>query len=142
MDVQVGLLAKNLTEIDKKKNIVEKLSKQISQDSSQTDASLQEELERMKRELASLRAAGQTPRPGRQIGAWQSFETSPHSKLREAQSIARAQTSTVSEQHQQTLDQATSLIGEFSESVTKFMESEWPSFEKRMRESPLKWPDE
>jgi photosystem II stability/assembly factor-like uncharacterized protein len=139
VDLQAAKLSKDLKEIDKKISLVEALHKQLSGDSLQSHGALEEQLIQMKDRLIALKAEGQTPRPARQVGAWQSFETSPRSKLREAQNIGRAQINEVSELHKRVLEQATSLIADFSESVTAFMETEWPSFEKKVKESHLKW---
>ena len=139
VDVQVAKLTSQLKEIDRKTGIVEKLIKQLKEDTSQSHDALEEQLMQMKRRLVSLKAEGRTPRPDRQTGAWQSFETSPYSKIREAQIIGKAQTEVISEQHKKVLEQATSLIADFSRSVTAFMETEWPPFEKKVKESHLQW---
>ena len=44
----------------------------------------------MENELEILRAKGQTPRPKRQLGAWQSFETTPFSMLQDLLMVADA----------------------------------------------------
>ena len=139
VDLQAAKLSKDLKEIDKKISLVDALQKQLSGDSLQSHEALEEQLVQMKGRLIALKAEGQTPRPDRQLGAWQSFETSPRSKLREAQNIGRAQTTEISQQHKRVLEQATSLIADFSESINAFMETEWPPFEKKVRESHPKW---
>ena len=141
VDLQVAKLAGDLKEIDEKKRTVEQLLEQLNEDKSESHDALEEQILQMKRQLTALRSKGQTPKPERQTGAWQSFETSPHSKLREAMSIARAQTGGISKQHNSTLSEATSMIEDFSNSVAVFMESEWPAFENGVKESHLKWPE-
>lgn len=142
VDLQVVILARHLNDIDQKKSLVEKLQKQLDEGPSQPHDELKERLDKMKGDLVALRAKGQTPRPDRQVGAWQSFETSPHSKLREAQSIGRAQTTEISPQHREVLKEASSLIADFSDQVDTFMKKEWTSFEKAIKKSNLQWPED
>jgi hypothetical protein len=142
VDLQVVILARHLNDIDKKKSLVGKLQKQWDEDPSQPQDELKKQIDKMKDDLVALRAKGQTPRPDRQVGAWQSFETSPHSKLREAQSIGRAQTTEISPQHREVLEEASSLIADFSDQVDAFMKKDWTSFEKAVKKSDLQWPED
>ncbi len=138
-DTQVAMLSKKLKTIDEKIKQVEKLSKQLDGTSNKVNKSLDKKINAMKQALKNLRAKGQTPRPERQVGAWQSFETSPYSKIREVLSIAAAQTHVPSQQHQEILKQAGMLISDFSTEVDRFMQKEWPSFESEIKKSNLKW---
>lgn len=91
----------------------------------------------MKQELTEVRSLGQTSRPKRQVGAWQSFETSPYSKIQEALNIAAAQTKVPSSQNREILHQATALIDDFSKAVNDFMKNEWASFEAEIEKNKL-----
>ncbi len=138
-DTEVAMLSEKLKTIDEKIKQVEKLSKQLDSTSYKVNKSLERKINAMKQALKDLRAKGQSPRPERQVGAWQSFETSPYSKIREVLNIAAAQTRVPSQQHQEILKQAKMLISDFSTEVDRFMKKEWPSFESEIKKSNLKW---
>jgi len=93
----------------------------------------------MKAALHVLCAKGRTPKPERQVGAWQSFVTTPFSKIREVLGIAAAQTTVPSQQHKQTLEQAAMLISDFNKEVINFMTTDWASFKTHMKSNDLKW---
>ncbi len=114
------------------------MEKQLGDESSKTNKSLEKKVKGMKQALHDVRAKGQTARPERQVGAWQSFETSPYSKIREVLNIAAAQTRVTSQQHQEVLKQAGMLISDFSSEVDRFMQKEWPFFESDIKKSNLK----
>ncbi|SDB25433.1 Uncharacterized protein SAMN03097699_0325 [Flavobacteriaceae bacterium MAR_2010_188] len=139
LDAQVALLAQELKVIDQKKKWVAELEEQLNEKQTGSDNKLAKKINDMKQALSALRAQGQIPKPERQVGAWQSFETSPYSKIQEALSIAAAQTTVPSEQNQVVIQQATALISEFSKEVTDFMNSKWLAFESDIKKSELKW---
>ncbi|KAA2219782.1 WD40/YVTN/BNR-like repeat-containing protein [Maribacter flavus] len=134
-DEQVKRISWKLTSINEKQKKVEKLLKLVSDASGKSNASLQRKIDRMNTDLKALKAKGQTPRPERQVGAWQSFETSAYSKIREVLQIAAAQTTEPSKQHWETLEQAKGLISDFSTQVDRFMQKEWSSFESDIKNS-------
>ena len=135
IDVQVEKLAKSLKEIDTKIEQIDKLEKQLRETDNKTDKSLIASLKKMKDQLKVLRAEGQTPKPDRQVGAWQSFETTPYSKLRDVLSTSAAQTTLPSDQHKEQLKKATELIATFSKEVEIFVKKEWQSFESKIEKS-------
>lgn len=139
VDAQVALLAQQLKDIDQKKKTVAKLEEQLNEKQTGSDKKLGKKIIEIKQALSAFRAKGQIPKPERQVGAWQSFETAPYSKIQEALSIAAAQTTVPSEQNQQILQQATALISDFSKEVTNFMNTKWSAFESDVKKSDLKW---
>lgn len=138
VDSQVEILSKHLTDIDAKSKKVDWLLLKISKSENTPDQLLVTKLEDMKQALRVLKAKGKTPKPDRQLGAWQSFETSPYSKIREALGIAAAQTNEPSAQHQEILEQSKLLVTEFSKAVTNFMKNEWAPFETMVENSNIK----
>ncbi|SIN67121.1 WD40/YVTN/BNR-like repeat-containing protein [Algoriphagus halophilus] len=130
IDVQVKKLAEVLGLMDEKTKEVDHLIEKL-EEGENTNPSL-ELAKNMKAQLQALRAQGQTPRPERQVGAWQSFESSPYSKVQEVLKIAAAQTQQPSVQHQEILNQATELVEEYSKTVDSFMGIEWKTFESKV----------
>ncbi|MGC1516655.1 MAG: hypothetical protein WA810_13855, partial [Maribacter sp.] len=78
IDVQVARFNIQLKEIDAKNKLLEGLSEQIDGDKGEIDEAIEPQVNLMKLALKNLRAKGQTPKPERQVGAWQSFETTPY----------------------------------------------------------------
>ncbi|MET6991417.1 WD40/YVTN/BNR-like repeat-containing protein [Sediminicola arcticus] len=142
IDVQVAILVKHLKYIDQKKVLVDSFIKKQNNAQVKTGDPLFIVVKNMEQQLIQLRSKGQTPKPERQVGAWQSFETSPFSKIQEALNIAAAQTKVPSSQHQEVLRQAALLIDDFSNAVNSFMQTEWLSFESEVKKSNLQWEEE
>lgn len=137
IDNQVRNLSVVLTSIDDKKAWIEKIIKsQIEKDVLETDSLLNSAKEILIK-LNEIRAKGKIPRPERQVGAWQSFETSPHSKLLDVKRIAMAQTNIISKQHIVMLDEATKSINIFSKEFNSFIEKIWQPFEKSIKRNNL-----
>lgn len=139
VDAQVKILSDRLEEIDLKIKKVDIFLGKINKSESKADQILVGMLENMKQSLKDLKAKGKTPKPDRQVGAWQSFETSPYSKIREALSIAAAQINEPSAQHQEILEQGKSLVTEFSKMVTDFIKDEWAPFETNVKKNHNTW---
>lgn len=137
LDVQVAALAAHLKDIDKKKELVGNIIKKQSKDQVLTDETIFTLVKNMERQLIELRSKGQTPKPDRQLGAWQSFETTPYSKIQDALTVAAAQTTVPSFQHQEILKQAAELVDKFSKTVSSFMKNEWLSFESELKKSNI-----
>jgi hypothetical protein len=137
IDRQVEVLAKQFHAIDDKKELLDKTTKLMEEKGFATDDSLVISVQKMKVALKELRAKGQIPRPERQVGAWQSFETSPYAQLQDVRRVGRAQTTVLSEQHQKMLEQATQSIAIFSKEVDSFMKTNWTPLEAALKNSGL-----
>jgi len=137
IDSQVSILAKQLKNIDEKIALVDSIMKNQNEAEVMDNDPTHILVKNMRQKLKELRSKGQIPRPERQVGAWQAFETSPYSKIQEALSIAAAQTKVPSSQNKEVLNQATLLIADFSTEVTSFMQTEWVSFESEIENSKL-----
>lgn len=142
VDVQVAELSKALNSLDSKMQRVVKLEEQLVSMNYTADHPLLQKVTTIKAKIAEVKAVGRTPRPDRQVGAWQTLEVSAYSKLREAMSIARSRLEPPSEQEQQRLAEAAELVVAFSDRVSKFDSGEWKSFMTTAREYPVSWLDE
>lgn len=132
VDLQQTRLSKLLSALDRKSKSIEELKNQVAD-----QPSLTKSMDEMLRKLKALRAKGQTPRPDRQVGAWQSFEVSPYSKLMEARRVAAARTAALSEQNRKLLDDATGLIDGFETLVNEFNKNDWEGFRALIKKSDL-----
>lgn len=128
LEVQVKALSEGLKSIDKR---TEQLSnwKEKGQDSMTTLKRIPTDaLAKMEEALEALRAKGQTPRPKRQLGAWQSFETTPFSMLQDLLMVADARTTPPSDQHKALLEKLKNAITDFNSKVDSFMNKNWKEF--------------
>ena len=131
------MLGKQLQSLDEKISLVKKITKLTKEQGYKVDDSLVFSALKMNVKLTELKAKGKIPRPDRQVGAWQSFETSPHSKLRDVIRISRAQTTIPSLQNKQMLKEATRSIAVYSKEVETFITEYWLSFEAFVNKSKL-----
>ena len=139
VDKQVAILSKLLVEIDKKKVRLQKLESELDKANNKKYDRLKKGLKKIMTELDAVRAKGQTPRPNRQVGAWQSFNISPYSKVNDALKVAAARTTIPSSQDRQLVKDASTLIGEFAIDVEKFNKSKWLPFEKMVNNMYNNW---
>lgn len=142
LDDQVLELAKGLIEIDRRKKMLQEMKKQVEDIVSGGNSDVLEAIQKMENELDKLRAKGQISRPKRQVGAWQSFETTPYSSLRDLLMVARARTTPLSKQHKQMLEDLKLVISDYSHSVDVFMNDRWKLFVQQIKNSDIKWSKE
>ncbi|MTI41542.1 hypothetical protein E1140_18720 [Fulvivirga lutimaris] len=128
IDVEVEKLSKALLSIDEKMKSIDKIIRELTDAGKLENDSSITQLKEMKEKLETLRAKGQTPRPKRQVGAWQSSETTPHSKVNDALMVAMSRVRVPSEQELQLIEEARGLVNEFSDQVNEFMNKEWKPF--------------
>lgn len=128
IDTQVTALAKQLKAIDQKLAPFEESIDALKDVEAEKNADVLVAFQKMREGLKLLRAKGQTPKPERQIGAWQSFEITPYSKLRGLLGVAAAQTTGISPQHYELLTATTESISVYSKKVETFMKNDWEPF--------------
>ncbi|MDP4998355.1 MAG: hypothetical protein NWQ41_05280 [Saprospiraceae bacterium] len=95
----------------------------------------------MEQDLKGLRLKGKPALPGRQIGAWQSFETTAWSKTNDVLDIAAARVTIPSEQDWEQLRMAVQLTQIFREGVDLFLSDNWQSFRKKVETKGFSWFD-
>lgn len=132
VDQQVQLLATSLRALDQRKTTLSQLEQQLKEWNYPSKDTLLPKIKEVKAKLTQLRATGQTARPKRQLGAWQTSEVTPHSKVRDIQQIARSRTRPISEQEKQLLEEAAQLVKVFQERVDGWLVSDWVPLVKQM----------
>lgn len=135
VDLQVSILGATLRSIDQKRTTLAKLEQQIQAWDHPEKGKLLEDITVILGKLEALRAKGQTPRPKRQVGAWQSSIITPHTKVRNIQRIAMSRTRAISEQEKQLIQDATQAVELFKNQVNAFVEAEWYPFVGQIREA-------
>ncbi len=139
VDAQVEELSGLLKLIDQKQTALSKLEKQLKELKYDPKDALFLGIEKQQKKLKILKATGQTPRPERQLGAWQTSKVSPYSKVKEVQQIAMSRTRPISQQEQQLLEQATQLVQAFQESTNQFLVNDWKAFLQQVKEADINW---
>lgn len=132
VDQQVQILARSLGALDQRKTTLSQLEQQLKEWNYPSKDTLLPKIKEVKEKLTQLRATGQTPRPKRQLGAWQTSEITPYSKVRDIQQVARSRTRPISEQERQLLIEASQLVKVFQEQVDVWLESDWVPLVKQM----------
>ncbi|MCJ7466414.1 MAG: hypothetical protein MUO53_06935, partial [Maribacter sp.] len=139
VDIQVAKLAELLIGIDTKKDRVNALEKQLKNLDYKPDDLLRLSTMDMLDALDTLRAKGQAVRPKRQLGAWQSFEVTPYSKIQEVLMMSAARTTIPSASDLGQLEMAKNLIDEFAATVDDFLKHLWAPFEEKINNSKIDW---
>ncbi len=139
VDLQVEKLSSLLKIIDQKQVGLSKLEKQLKTLKYDPKGMLFTEVKQLQTKLQTLKATGQTPRPQRQLGAWQTTEITPYSKVKEVQQIAMSRTRPVSQQEKQLLEQASQLVQAFEEKTNQFLVNDWQLFLKKVKEAEINW---
>lgn len=132
VDQQVQILARSLGALDQRKTTLSQLEQQLKEWNYSSKDTLLPKIKEVKTKLTQLRATGQTPRPKRQLGAWQTSEITPHSKVKDIQQIARSRTRPISEQEKQLLLEASQLVKVFQERVDIWLANDWVPLVKQM----------
>ncbi|MBX2876426.1 MAG: hypothetical protein KTR30_30180, partial [Saprospiraceae bacterium] len=135
VDLQVGILGTALRSVDQKRDAVSKLKQQILAWDHPDKASLLKLVKVMKEKLDALRASGQTPRPKRQVGAWQTSLVTPYTNVRNIQQIAMSRTRSISEQEKELVQEASEAVELFRNQVDGFEKGEWQPFVQQMRQA-------
>lgn len=135
VDEQVRILAASLKDIDQRTEALSRLKKQLEEWDYPGRDSLVLVIEKARTDLKDLRATGQTPRPERQVGAWQTSEVSAYSKVSDVQQVAMSRVRPISAQELALLEEATQLVKAFHESVGLYLETDWKSLVQRIRQA-------
>jgi hypothetical protein len=138
VDEQVGRLSGLLTGLDDKAEKLRKVLRYIEDVDEETWANLPASIEAMLVTIKDTRALGQTSRPeDRQVGAWQSYAVTAHSKVREAQQKAMSRMTVPSLQDWATVDQAEVLVEDFEQEVDRFSLDDWGPFASKLENRGL-----
>lgn len=135
VDLQVSILGAALRSIDQKQEALSKLEQQLQAWDHPEKVNLLQGITAMTEKLQALRANGQTPRPKRQVGAWQTSIVTAYSKVRSIQRIAMSRTRAISEQEKQLVHDAAQAVELFKNQVNAFVEVEWRSFIAQIRKA-------
>ncbi|MDF9800817.1 photosystem II stability/assembly factor-like uncharacterized protein [Catalinimonas alkaloidigena] len=97
--------------------------------------------QQVKDELQQLSEEARGKRPEKQVGAWQSFETTAYSSVSDAQYALMGRLHKPSEQDQALVAQAEKLVDEFQQAVDDFYASAWQAYRQQIEAADISWFD-
>ncbi|MEM9528962.1 MAG: hypothetical protein AAGA31_20290, partial [Bacteroidota bacterium] len=134
---QVDRLSSLLTALDDKTASLDKVLRYLRGFQEASGDDLPTAIKGMQARIKEVRAKGQTPRPDRQVGAWQSYTVTPYSTTADAQRKAMARMVAPSAQDWATVEQAKTLIDRFEQEVKIFHRDEWLPFATKLKQMAL-----
>ncbi len=139
VNMQVEKLASSLIAIDKKIEVISKLERQLKEINDPSKKEILQLIKTISEKLENLKAEGRTPRPKRQVGAWQTSKVTPYSKVRDVQRIAMSRVRLISQQEKDLLEEASQFVLTYGEQVQQFMEKDWAAFVEKIRKVDIDW---
>jgi photosystem II stability/assembly factor-like uncharacterized protein len=132
VNAQVVRLADLLSTIDEQSAQLQQALDYLKTSEQPARTAIIDKLTSMQQQLKALRAQGQSPRPERQVGAWQSYTVTAYSLTAEAQRKARARLTKPSLQDWELLQRAEATIEVFAQEVAAFQQNTWKPFRTEM----------
>ncbi|OEK04756.1 WD40/YVTN/BNR-like repeat-containing protein [Roseivirga misakiensis] len=139
VDVELARISKLFELIDERLTTVQKVKEYLSEEKGEDVENILKQADEIDQELLALRSKGQTTRPDRQVGAWQSFEVTPYSKLMEVRRLVAARTTAISAQNREQLKIAKGLIDEFEKAIDQQTNSTWSEFQALIKKLKVNW---
>jgi len=134
IDLLSGQLMKQLDTLNKQQTSLKSLAEFLSE----TDKTvLMKEVKALSKEIDLLRYQAIGTPETRQVGAWQSFEVTPMSKLSEAKRKFRSSHQMPSAQELDLINQARTRVDAFSQIFEDYMKDTWKPFETRIKGAKL-----
>lgn len=133
VDIEVNKLAAALNSIDQKRNALSKFEQRLREWDYPSKNTLLQQIKRVQADLDELRSEGRTPRPQRQVGAWQTSIISPYSRVNDVQQIARSRTHIISQQEKQLLEEAKGMVEAYRQKVNQVIQASWTPLAKQIR---------
>lgn len=97
------------------------------------------EVETIINQLQDLKDQALGKRPDKQIGAWQSFEVTPASKVREAEKKFMSAHQLPTNQELKIIEDAKKMVDNYILNYESFHDNQWMSFKKQVEQMEIKW---
>ncbi|MEM9676384.1 MAG: hypothetical protein AAF992_27580, partial [Bacteroidota bacterium] len=137
LDKSVASFTQSLSQLTDSDSTVQEVLAQIEESDNQTYNNLKQQSESIREKIKSLNDLAKGKRPEKQVGAWQSFETTANSKISDALQALRARLHLPSPQDEELVQQAEKLVNEFQSEVTEFYRRDWQNYRKAVTQSQL-----
>ena len=93
----------------------------------------------MKDQIRELKEKGVGSRPARQLGAWQSFQVTPASLVRDAEKLYMSNMKLPATKEEELLQEIRISVSEFTKTVKTFDTNDWDGYKAKMLVQPLYW---
>ncbi|MEM9831163.1 MAG: hypothetical protein AAF944_11035 [Bacteroidota bacterium] len=137
LDTTVASFAQVLDQLANSDTTVQNILAQLEEAGNQEYENLTQQSESTGEKIKSLNELAKGKRPEKQVGAWQSFETTAYFKVSDALQALQARLYMPSEQDKKLVEQAEQLVGEFQLEVKKFYEKDWQNYRQMVDQSSL-----
>ena len=131
-----GRLQQQLTLLKKQQEALEKLVASTTE-----ETALAKEINALSTKITQLRYKAMGTPETRQVGAWQSFEVTPMSQLKEARRKFQSSHQMPSVQELELIDQAREQVKAFERLFEDHMEENWGPFRTAMKKVRPDWQD-
>jgi len=142
LDKSVASFAQSLNRLSDSDTTVQEVLTQIEEADNQSYNKLQKQSEKVREKIKSLNDAAKGKRPDKQVGAWQSFETTAYSKVSDARQALQARLYMPSSQDKMLVQQAEQLVNDFQQKVKAFYTEDWLNYRQAVEQASLGFPSE
>ncbi|MGB3588492.1 MAG: hypothetical protein WBA23_18240, partial [Tunicatimonas sp.] len=142
LDKSVASFAQSLNRLADSDTIAQEIVAQIEESNDQKYAELQQQSKSIRDNIKQLNNMAKGKRPEKQVGAWQSFETTAYSKVSDALQALQARLRMPSQQDEQLVQQAEQLVVEFQREVEEFYTNDWQKYRQAVEQSSLDFSSE
>jgi hypothetical protein len=139
LDKSVAGLSKALNRLSASQETLENIQQQLDKMDYGADHPLREASREIEARLKALNDQARGKRPEKQVGAWQSFETTAYGQVSGTLWRLQGRTFEPSSQDEAEVTKAEKLVHSFEQSVEGFYDTDWKSYRKQVEEAELSW---
>ncbi|WKN33286.1 hypothetical protein PZB74_08030 [Porifericola rhodea] len=132
-------LSTALQKLAQSETTVERIRGQLLEIGYAENHQLLQQSEKVKQNLITLNEQAKGKRPNKQLGAWQSFETTAYSSVSDAQYALKGRLHKPSLQDQALVAQAEKLVQSLQQQVDQFYAQEWKAFREAIENAQITW---
>ncbi|MEQ9443196.1 MAG: hypothetical protein RIG62_29435 [Cyclobacteriaceae bacterium] len=139
LDKGVAQFATSLNRLAESDTTARQVLSQLDQLNDSSHMELRKSTQAIQDKIKALNDQAKGRRPEKQVGAWQSFETTAYSKVSDALQALRARLVIPSSQDEELVAQAEQLVKDFRNKVEAFYANEWKSYRQEVTQANLSW---
>jgi len=132
-------LSTALQKLAQSETTVKRIREQLLEIGYAENHQLLQQAEKVKQNLITLNEQAKGKRPKKQLGAWQSFETTAYSSVSDAQYALKGRLHKPSLQDQALVAQAEKLVQSLQQQVDQFYAQEWKAFREAIENAQITW---
>ncbi|WKN43064.1 VPS10 domain-containing protein [Tunicatimonas pelagia] len=137
LDKSVASFTQSLNQLAASDTTAQNVLAQIEESDNQEYGDLKQQSGNIREKIKLLNDLAKGKRSEKQVGAWQSFETTAYSKVSDARQALQARLRMPSPQDKALVQHAEQLVGEFQVEVKKFYQEDWQIYRQMVEQSSL-----